>query len=303
MNWSDEENITTIYRLLNVKGFGVAQTNKLLWSFYKKINSSSQFESAISDALQTEDAESFKTSYKLFRHDPYVCYVSVLDENKYPNRLRDTLRQNTPTILSCIGNLELLHKKSVGFSGSRKVSDKGLWITRDCASQLSEKDICIISGYASGVDLEAHKTALEHGGSTIIVLPEGISSFHIRNELKSVWDWNRILVISEFKPEDRWLAARAMRRNQTIIGLSDAMLVIEAGETGGSLDAGMRTINYGKSLFVPLYGEFPKSALGNNELLRMGANKLMRRRDNHTNIDMVLECINGDDRKQQTLPF
>lgn len=303
MNWSDEEIITTIYRLLNVKGFGVAQTNKLLWSFYRNINSSSQFESAIIDALQADEAESFKEVYELYRHEPYLRYVSVLDDDRYPDRLRNTLRQNTPTVLSYMGNLDLLRKKSVGFSGSRKVSDKGLWITRDCALQFSEKDICIISGYASGVDLEAHRTALEHGGSTIIVLPEGISSFHIRRELKPLWDWDRILVISEFKPEDKWLAARAMRRNQTIIGLSDAMLVIEAGETGGSFDAGMRTINYGKSLFVPLYGEIPQSALGNKELLRMGANKLMRRRDNHTNIDVVVECISGDDKKQKTLPF
>ena len=303
MNWSDEKIITIIYRLLNVKGFGVAQTNKLLWSLYRQISSSSQFESAIVQALPPVDVESFKTDYELYRNESFVRYVSVLDDSKYPIRLINTLRQNTPTILSCIGNLDLLKKKSVGFSGSRKVSEKGLWITRDCAFQLSNKDICIISGYASGVDIEAHKTALENGGSTIIVLPEGISSFHVRRELKPFWDWNRILVISEFMPQDKWLAARAMRRNQTIIGLSDAMLVIEAGETGGSLDAGMRTINYGKSLFVPFYSEVPQSALGNKELLRMGANKLMRRRDNHTNIDVVVESISFDATKQKTLPF
>jgi DNA processing protein len=197
-----------------------------------------------------------------------------------------------------IGNQELLKRPCVGFSGSRHVSEKGLWITADCASQLAKEGVCVVSGYANGVDFTAHKTALEQDGTTIIVLPEGIDAFYIRKELSPVWDWNRVLVVSEFMPQDKWLATRAMRRNQTIIGLSDTMLVIEAGETGGSLDAGMKTISYGKSLFVPDYAAAPQSALGNNILLRKGANSLRRsRQSNCTNLDRVWMTMNGGKRE------
>ena len=57
--------------------------------------------------------------------------------------------------------------------------------------QLSGLDIAVVSGYASGVDIQTHYWALKSGGTTIIVLPEGINKFYIKKELKDVWDWNR----------------------------------------------------------------------------------------------------------------
>ena len=192
----------------------------------------------------------------------------------------------------------LLHKLKVGFSGSRKASEKGLWIANDCASQLVEQDICIVSGYASGVDITAHRAALQHGGSTIIILPEGIDAFHVKEEIRNDWDWNRVLVVSEFMPHDSWMASRAMRRNNTIIALSDAMFVVEAGVTGGSLDAGLKTINMGKSLFVPLYAQLPETAKGNPILLSKGAQPMKQKRQTaRVNIEGIVSSL-GEQREQ-----
>ncbi len=116
----------------------------------------------------------------------------------------------------------------------RLLAVKGMAIAEGVASQLADNDFCFVSGYANGVDMIVHKTALERGASTIMVLPEGISSFYVKKELKSVWDWNHILVVREFEPFAKWQISRAMQRNRTIIALSQAMMVIEAGEKGGS---------------------------------------------------------------------
>lgn len=286
MNWSSDENIRITYRLLSVKGYGPVQTNRLLFSLRSRVADSQQLEKEIELSLKPTDIESFDRSFELYQRDGQVRYMSIMDEAQYPSDLRSLLQQNTPTVLACMGNINLLKSKKVGFSGSRKVSEKGLWITKDCVSQLAEEKVCIVSGYANGVDLAAHRTALENGTSTIIVLPEGISEFYIKNELKDVWDWNRILVISEFMPTDKWMASRAMKRNMTIIGLSDAMIVVEAGTTGGSLDAGLKTISAGKSLFVPVFKETPESAQGNNILINHGACSLYRKASSsRTNID------------------
>lgn len=286
----NERNIATLlYRLLSIKGVGPVQANRLLAQIHAYGHGVDGLATQLSKALTAQELSQWnETEISLAQSSYPVEYLSVLDSDKYPRRLMDTLKQNTPTVLSVIGNQELLNGPSAGFSGSRRVSEKGLWITADCASQMVKKGVTVVSGYANGVDFTAHKTALEQGGRTIIVLPEGINSFYIRKELKPVWDWNRVLVISEFMPNDKWMASRAMRRNQTIIGLSDTMLVIEAGETGGSLDVGMKTISYGKSLFVPYYATVPLSAMGNNILLRHGANSLRRsRQSNCTNLDGV----------------
>ena len=292
MNWSSDENIKITFRLLNIKGFGPVQTNKILYSLKYVVDSSSQLEESISNLLADEQLSYFKRPYELFQKDGMVRYVSMLDSEVYPLMLIDMLSQNSPTVLSYMGNLNLLKKRRVGFSGSRKVSEKGLWITKDIVSQLGEEDICIVSGYANGVDAMAHRTALESGATTIIVLPEGISNFYVRSALKDVWDWDRVLVVSEFLPHEKWMASKAMKRNSTIIALSDAMIVVEAGETGGSLDAGMKTLRVRKPLFVPRFKEPTSSNAGNNILLANSASPLgFDSISNHTNLSGLRESL------------
>lgn len=294
MDWSSDENIERIYRLLRIKGFGPVQVNKLLYKSRGQIQSPTDFEQYLSHALTTQESNEYMRDIELYRSRRFpVHYASILDEALYPSALRDILSQRAPSVLSYIGNIELLKKKKIAFSGSRKASEKGLWITRDCIKQLAaDKDICIVSGYAAGVDMTAHDTALKNGLSTIIVLPEGISHFSIRKELQPVWDIDRVLVISEFLPTDQWMEGRAMQRNKTIIGLCNAVVVVEAGDTGGSMDAGKQTLEIGKKLFVPIFTTPPASASGNAKLLQRGACPLaMNSATCHTNIKELWRTI------------
>lgn len=277
MDWNSRDTVEVIYRLLAVKGVGTVQTNRILFSFQNKVGTAEELEMNIRMLLTEEQQREFDICYALSQHTPEVEYLAV-PAPQYPQALITFLHQNTPTVLSCIGNLGLLDKLKVGFCGSRNASEKGLWIAGDCASQLAERDICIMSGYARGVDMAAHKAALRRGGSTIIVLPEGIDAFHVKEEIRDEWDWDRVLVVSEFMPHDNWMASRAMQRNNTIIALSDAVFVVEAGDTGGSLDAGLKTINMGKSLFVPFYVQLPDSAKGNPILVAKGARTMGKQR-------------------------
>lgn len=287
------ERIEVIYRFMKVKGIGSVQTNRLLFSIKNNV-STFEIEQKIKAILDDSQKEDFNKETNIINdiHSKYsVDFISLLDES-YPNDLKKYLSTNTPPVLSYIGNPNLLNKKKIGFSGSRKVSEKGIYITKDCVEQLSEKDICIVSGYAAGVDQIAHYTALAEGGSTIIVLPEGIENFRIKKEFKDIWDWNRVLILSEFMPSDKWTASRAMLRNNTIIGLSDIIVVIEAGETGGSLDAGLKTIEREKYLFVPQYGIVPESALGNNLLIGKGAFPIkMKQETSRANLSKMFELL------------
>lgn len=285
--------VQAIYSFMKVKGIGVTRTNKELLTYMQQLGSMWKLEDWLLSVLSADQKEEFYSQYetveglKIKSHD--VRFNTVLDQS-YPVNLKSLLKLNTPPVLSMIGNINLLSNRTVGFSGSRKVSEKGVAITKDCVEQLSqEKDISIVSGYAQGVDKEAHYTALASGGSTIIILPNGISSFYVRQELKDVWDWDRVLVISEYLPKDKWSVSRAMNRNNTIIGLSDIMVVVEAGLTGGSLDAGLRTLEDNKPLYVPLYSDYPESALGNKVLLERGAKCIRRsRQSNRANVMALL---------------
>ncbi|SNS12227.1 DNA protecting protein DprA [Humidesulfovibrio mexicanus] len=193
-----------------------------------------------------------------------------LGDEGFPLAVARLLGSKTPKTLYCQGNLALLGKPAVGFCGSRKASEKGLRVAADCATQLAQSGIVVVSGYAAGVDYAAHKAAFEAGGSTILVLPEGIEHFRIRKTLVQDWDWDRALVISQFPPSAGWKTYRAMERNTLIIALSRAMIVIEAGATGGTLHAGESTLKMGLPLYVVEYGDMANEAPGNAVLIAKG---------------------------------
>lgn len=287
-----------IYRLLNVKGIGTVQANKILLSIQSIYNQSNcnQVENAIANLLNETQRDDFNISnIDVEVSNEYdIKYYSILD-SLYPVDLKKTLSKNAPTVISTIGNIDLVKKNRVGFCGSRKASDKGMEVAKDCVEQLVEKNVVIVSGYAAGIDEQTHLTALRNGGSTIIVLPEGINGFRIKKELKAVWDWDRVLVISEFAPNAIWSAGRAMQRNNSIIALSDIIILIEAGETGGSMEAGKKTLELGKYLFAPVYQGMPENAKGNQILLNKGAFPLKKSAATmRANLSKVFELIKNN---------
>lgn len=199
--------------------------------------------------------------------------IQSIDINStiYPSKLKDILKKHTPKCLYCLGNLDLLTKDSVGFCGSRHASAKGITVAKDCVEQLVERNYSIVSGNASGIDFTTHFTALKNNGNTILVLPEGINNFKIKKDLETVWNWERALVISEFHPDAIWRSYQAMQRNSTIIALSQAMIVIEAREKGGTLEAGKTALRLGCTTYVVEYSDIDNLAPGNKILLNKGA--------------------------------
>lgn len=210
----------------------------------------------------------------------------------YPSKILSTLANEAPLVITYVGRLGILDQSSVGFCGSRHVSEKGLRVAQDCADQMAKRGIVVVSGNATGVDRAAHFAALAGGGKTVLVIPEGIMRFRIRRDLEPVWDNSRVLVISEYAPNMPWNAQHAMERNKTIIALSDAMLVIEAGRNGGTMHAGITTLKLGKPLYVADYEGAPEEAEGNQLLLNMGGHPLRKgRQSGRASLDRLIDSV------------
>lgn len=197
-----------------------------------------------------------------------MCWIEDAD---YPSDLKKLSMGNIPAVLFYKGNYDLLNKKSVGFTGSRKVSDTGIRIADSSSRQISSEGIVVVSGYAKGVDITAHRAALQSGGSTIFVIVEGILKNRIKSEVKELLYEKNHLFISQFSPNLTWSAANAMKRNNTIIGLADAMIMIESGMDGGTFNAGEQSLKNKKPLFVVEYEVSKPSAEGNAFFLKQGA--------------------------------
>ena len=218
-----------------------------------------------------------------------------LDDAQYPKRIKAIMGGKAPKHLDMVGNIDLLSTEGLGFCGSRKSSLKGLETAQDCADQAADHNVSVVSGNAAGIDFEAHYNCLKAGGKTILVLPEGINHFRIKKALRPVWDWDRVLVVSQFEPDESWQAFRAMKRNQLIIALSRVMIVIEAGKKGGALNAGKETLKSGLPLYVAQYQDMSVDACGNQLLLDEGALKLKKDKlTNRANLSKVFTSMRED---------
>lgn len=212
----------------------------------------------------------------------------------YPERLNQVLGDTAPPVIYVAGNRELLTKPSVGFCGSRLASQQGLGIALDCSRIVATESINVVSGYAKGVDIATHSGALEAGGTTTIVLAEGILHFRLKEkELPWLGDdpMSRLLVVSEFPPRVPWKAHNAMARNRTICGLSDALVVVESGLEGGTFEAGNTALSLSVPLFCVEYAEPLPSAEGNPYFLKHGATALKRSADGGPNLTNLLTTV------------
>lgn len=199
-------------------------------------------------------------------------------DSSYPERLEALLGKRAPNRLWVIGNLGLMDQHAVSFCGARNASEKGIEAAALCARTATANHFVVTSGNARGVDRATHREALAAGGSTILVLPEGLDHFRIAPELRDVWDWDRVLVVSQFEPKTVWKSYHAMDRNKVIMALSCAMIVVEAGEKGGTRAAGEDALRLRIPLFAIDYGFDETIAPGNRELIRKGAKPLKKSR-------------------------
>jgi len=224
-------------------------------------------------ALHTARTGVEKTRTELEQRNVKLLSLAAAE---YPARLRQRLGDQSPPLLYAWGNLELLQHKAVGFCGARDTSPQGLAVAQDCAGQIVAWGWSVVSGGARGVDRTVHQTALTDGGGTIIVLPEGILQHRLRSALRPLITAENALLISEFPPYMSWSVANAMQRNWTVCGLSDALIVIEAGASGGTFEAAKLALRLKMPLFVADYAKPSTSASGNVYFLARKVRALRR---------------------------
>ena len=191
----------------------------------------------------------------------------------YPENLQHI--SEPPCILFYQGNLTALQQqKKISFVGSRRASYKGIKATRRLAQELSERQVCIISGLARGIDAASHEGCLNGSSPTIAVLGCGLDTDYPKENSglrQQILDSGG-LILSEFAPGEKPLAWHFPIRNRIISGLGDALVVMEARRNSGSLITVQWALDQGKDVFAyPGDSEMPSYYEGNYQLLREGA--------------------------------
>jgi DNA processing protein len=209
----------------------------------------------------------------------------------YPAKLSAVLGDKAPPVLFMAGTPAQLDRRGVGFCGARDASDEALRCTEKLARALANKGLLVVSGHAQGVDETSHRAALEAGGHTALVLPEGILHFRPRASLADSLTEDHFVVVSEFPPKLPWSVANAMQRNRTICGLVHALIVIEAGTSGGTWEAGQAALELGVPLFVMDFPNPAPSGEGNPLLLRKGGQPLPCQPGESPDISLLVKAL------------
>ena len=170
------------------------------------------------------------------------------------------------------GEPSLLRGPTVAVVGARACSSYGRSVARALARELAAAGLAVVSGMARGIDGEAHRGALDAGGTTVAVLGCGVDrDYPAAHAELARRICERGLVVSEYEPGIEPAPWRFPARNRIIAGLSCATVVVEARERSGALITADFALEEGREvLAVP--GEITSAlSAGTNALLRLGA--------------------------------
>lgn len=186
----------------------------------------------------------------LARVEQSGAQVLTCADSDFPQALARDLGNRAPALLFLAGDRELLDEPAVAIVGAREVSERGAMLAAECARTFARAGLCIVSGGAAGVDTAAQGAALDEGGKTVVVLPQGLLTFRGPRQLLQAIADGRAAILSEFLPDMTWQTHAAVTRNGTISALSRLVCVIEPKKQGGSVRTARCAIEQGKRALI-----------------------------------------------------
>lgn len=197
------------------------------------------------------------------------------DDYLYPEKLRAI--PNKPLVLYYLGNFfDPDTTFTVGVVGTRRASSYGIHAAKRVSYDLARSGAVICSGLASGIDAAAHKAALYCEKFTVGILGCGIDRIYPKeNEALYAEVIEKGLVLTEYPPGTPPLGRNFPVRNRLISALSDAVVVVEGGETSGALITAEDALRQGKALYAVPGSIFAADSAGSNFLLKIGAKPLL----------------------------
>ncbi|MBX5021189.1 DNA-processing protein DprA [Rhizobium lentis] len=236
------------------------------------------------EALWLEQGATFKTLAEKFAADPTAlpsdfvsrsaarsCSDEVLKALKkngvdqfgvrinhagdYPSKLRDA--RHPVELLYYQGEWELTETRGVAVVGSREASENGIRRAAKIARELVDRGFTVVSGLAKGIDIAAHKAAVERGGRTIAVIGTPLGVMYPRENAEMQRKIARDYLLISQVPVLRYMKQAVPQnrlffpeRNITMSALTEGTIIVEAGETSGTLTQARAALHQGRKLFI-----------------------------------------------------
>ncbi len=270
------DEIIAVLRLQNIPNIGDVSAKKLIAHcgspaaiFNDKLQNLLRIDGIGTFTIRgLHDTEHFEAAEKELQYiqDHDIAYTYFTD-NDYPRYLKHCI--DGPLILFKKGNINLEERKIISIVGTRNITSYGTAFCENLIEVLAPLDPIIVSGLAYGVDICAQKTAIKHGLQTIGCLAHGLNQIYPKIHSKYVPDVEKNGgFVTEFWSSSNPDRENFLKRNRIIAGMSEATIVVESAEKGGSLVTADIANSYNREVFAVPGRAQDKYSSGCNNLIK-----------------------------------
>lgn len=219
----------------------------------------------ISDLYGTYHLESAEKELKFIRENDVKCTYFM--DNDYPEKLKHCI--DGPILLFQSGTIDLKKQRIISIVGTRKITTYGIAFCEQLIEQLAIFNPVIVSGFAYGTDITAQKAAIKHKLQTIGCLAHGLNQIYPTVHKKYVADIDKNGgFMTDFWSNSNPDRENFLKRNRIIAGLSEATIVIESAEKGGSLVTADIANSYNRDVFAVPGRTTDSQSVGCNNLIK-----------------------------------
>lgn len=219
----------------------------------------------LSELFATYHIEEAEKELKFIKDNDISCLHFTDDD--YPDKLKHCI--DGPIVLFSAGNIDLKQQRIISVVGTRKITTSGIAFCNKLIEELSPFDPVIVSGFAYGTDITAQKAALKHNLQTIGCLAHGLNQVYPKVHKKYVVDVEKHGgFLTEFWSTSNPERENFLKRNRIIAGLSEATIVVESAEKGGSLVTADIANSYNREVFAVPGRTTDSQSVGCNNLIK-----------------------------------
>ena len=201
-----------------------------------------------------------------FIEDEAIKVHYFLDDT-YPERLKHCI--DAPLVLFETGTINLNDPHIISVVGARKITTSGIAFCERLVEELAIYNPIIVSGFAYGTDITAHKAAIKNDLQTIACLAHGMDQIYPKVHKKYMSDVERNGgFLTDFWSSAKFDRNNFLKRNRIIAGISQATIVIESAEKGGSLVTADIANSYNRDVFAVPGRTTDSQSVGCNDLIK-----------------------------------
>lgn len=271
-----KDEVIAILRLQSIPNIGDITAKKLIGScgspwaiFSDKLSALLKIDGigrhTLKGLMDTEHLEAAQREYEFIKGQDIRLHYFM--DDSYPNYLKHCI--DGPILLFSSGDISLEHKKIISVVGTRNITSYGTVFCERLIEELAPLDPIIVSGFAYGVDICVQRAAIRNGLQTIGCLAHGLNQVYpkIHSQYMAEIEKNGGF-FTEFWSSSQPERENFLKRNRIIAGMSEATIVVESAEKGGSLVTADIANSYNRDVFAVPGRAKDKYSIGCNNLIK-----------------------------------